>query len=65
MMAETTTIQKLMTAREVAELLVCCEEHVHRLRVAGSLPAVCIGRRRGYRYEPGAVAEFIRQGGTH
>lgn len=56
-----TGLEALLTAEEVAELLRCSPRTVGRLRRAGKLPGVLVGR--AYMFSRAAVEEFIEGGG--
>ncbi len=53
-------LEGLMTAEEVARVLRCGPSRVHRLRRAGDLPAIYVGK---HVFDPEDVRAFIKAGG--
>ena len=54
---------KLLTVREVSEILGLKPARVYELTREKLLPFVLIGERQ-YRYSPNAIADFINRGGN-
>ena len=50
-------MDRLLSTKEVADLLSCCEKTVGRLRESGTIPHVRVGRL--VRFRPDAVEAFL------
>ncbi|MFD3852187.1 MULTISPECIES: helix-turn-helix domain-containing protein [unclassified Brevibacterium] len=50
-------LERLLTAKQVAEILNCSVQHVYRLRGRGDLPAIAVGGM--YRYSPEELRRYI------
>ena len=55
------SLAKLLTVADAAGILDCSEANVYAHVAAGRLPFVSVGRSKGYRIDPGDLAEFIRK----
>ncbi len=58
---ETVLPGRLLTAKQVAELLGCSLGNVYGLLESGQLPRVRIGRQKGYRIAESDLSIFIEQ----
>jgi len=54
-------IRRLLTIKEVAQLLGCSEANIYALKTAGELPFVQVGIRKGYRIDSRDLDAFIER----
>ncbi|MCA9092041.1 MAG: helix-turn-helix domain-containing protein [Planctomycetaceae bacterium] len=54
-------VRRLLTIKEVAQLLGCSEANIYALKTAGELPFVQVGIRKGYRIDSRDLDAFIER----